>query len=149
FLVYVALILRAHSTMQAQTASPYLRIEPSARAIGMGGTSAAVYGDDPFAPLDNAGQLGLLSLDHYLIVGATSPVSLLPAAVYFGNNTYSSTVVDIGYPLSNAFHIPFPLSVGFGYCRASLRVDSLIQLDSWPYVVIEEAEEYSDSYLFG
>ena len=151
FFICISLALCLTVRSQAQIA-PFLLLTSSPEGNGMGGISGSVQTDNALSTLANPGQLGLLTLDHYLVAGASTTESEWLPDVYdylpLPKLTYYTYAVSAGAKLNQFTNLPFGLSVGIGYSKRSLNFE-WIDNSAGPIPDSIQATESSEYFHFG
>lgn len=131
------------------TAVPFLLINPSTEANGMGGTMMSSSPTSPSSMMFNPAQLGMMSRTHSF--GSefyTNPVSWLPTFSLsdLWLNTYS---MMYGMQLGDAY--PNNISIGIGYSRMFLNLgEFIITSERGPNPIIQfTGAEEVDNYSLG
>ncbi|MGH7494925.1 MAG: hypothetical protein ACREOO_21340 [bacterium] len=118
FILQAGIVSMARAQAGGSAAVPFLTIQPSPRANGMGGTSAAYTGNDPLAIAFNPAQLGHMSLDQaFALELYPSSTSWLPQLT--SNLSFDAKTVLLGYPFKG-LNRKKPFSFGLAYTRVSL-----------------------------
>ena len=152
FFMFTILVLYSADRASAQfTSVPFLLIPSSPEGNGMGGISGSIQTDNAMSTLSNPAQLGMMTLDHFLIADTyTENTAWLPAFELPGL-TYNVYAINEGVNFQKFSHLPFGFSVGYGYSK--------IKLDLGTYTITTETNpegigtfepiERSENYHFG
>ena len=126
FLSFVPLQVSA----QGESAVPFLLIQPSTTANGMGSVTAAIISDDPVATIMNPAQLGMFGLHNYFSLSTYSPKTQWLPSFGLSDLTYDVLALNAGFDLSRAVELPFPVSIGIGYSRIDLNLGTFVRPDT-------------------
>ncbi len=152
FFMFTILALYSFDRASAQgTAVPFLLITSSTEGNGMGGISGSIQTDNAMSTLANPGQLGMMTLDHFLIAGTyTENTAWLPTFELSGL-TYNSYAINEGVNFQNFSKLPFGLSVGYGYSKIILNLGTYTIYSPTGFATdgTFEAKESSENYHFG
>ena len=152
-LFFMFTILALYSTDRASaqgTAVPFLLITSSPEGNGMGGIGGSIQTDNAMSTLANPGQLGMMTLDHFLIAGTyTENTAWLPEFELSGL-TYNTYAINEGVNFQQFSKLPFGLSVGYGYSKIMLNLGTFTAItEEGGPIYTWEAKERSENFDFG
>src|ERR1700690_2804213 len=138
------------ASAQGEAALPFLLIPSSPEGNGMGGIVGTTPTDNPLGILENPGQLGLTSLDHFFLGGLyPSSTAWLPGFNQPDIN-YSANAFSAGLNLNRVIAIPLGLSVGFAYSHIDHNLGLFAITGQDPTVLgTFTSEEHSNNWSVG